>query len=478
MEKDFKADQNFAIRMSMKKAIQYLSVGYVCSALIFLNSGIIWELFGFVFSLVMIMGLFCISQANKKLKKAFYLRSSSLAVSCLLYALMADWFKAFNFNIPFGIVIFVLDVLFRINLCSGLYELVKPYESTKPMKKKIDILLAISIVLSCLQLFLFVAYFKDNSYDVGFYGLGFAIYIIALVIVFASFCLFRNISTLLFDSEHEYKTEASASKKFTVVVIAALVGILPAVCVDIGYSLQKAETSVHTIDDSDISQAEYDRICDNLLSYGVPEELVYSLPESEIEKYADSLNLSQLDESTQKYYSQQKGADVNDFDGVITETDSWAIALSDNNVRVLSYIKYVEGAKGFIDGAFWDSSLTSSAEEDEADFVLILSEENGKTVRNEPIETYISENGLPYEINGVCFEAKDGLTVIYAQTFTDNNPGQDYNYIINSFIRKTPFAFFFRTPYEAYYNPKYEVFEYAHNQGFVDFRCTAVETNN
>lgn len=470
MKKDLGSVHGFAPKPAMKKAMEYLFVGYVFLVINFWQSGFYWEIFRFLLTIVFLTGLFCLSKANKKLKTAFYFRSASFVISCLMNAFMADWFEVFNFNIPFGIINFVLSVIFWSYLTGGLYELVKPYESITPMKKKLNICFAVNIIFDSVQLLLYTVYYKDNNYGISMSGWGFLLFFaVAMISAFVTFFIFRSVSNLLFDSDHEYKTEVSASKKTAVVIISLLVGILPAVCVDVGYSLQKAETMVHTIDDSDISQAEYSRICKNLLSYGIPEELVYSLPESEIERYADSLDLSEIDKPTQNYYSRISEAELDNFDGVIVETNSWAVVLKDGNIRVLSYMKYIEGSKGFIDGAFWDSSLTPSVREDGAGFVLILSKENGAVVRNEPIETYIEEHGSPYGVNGACFEAKDGLTVIFAQTFTDNEP-QRYNYIINSYVRKTPFAFLCRKPYDAYYMPKYETFEYAHNQGFVDFR--------
>lgn len=476
MKNELGAVHGFAPKPAMKRALGILRVGYMLA----FAGGALKAMFGdeilsFLGSVLFLLGVFALSKANEKLKRAFYLFSVSFVLICVLNALMPDWFGLFNFNIPFGIVIFILNVLFSAYLMGGLYELVKPYESIKPMKNKLKVAFVLNLVLSVVQLILFTAYYSDNSYAVGNYKIPVAITIVCACTV--NLALW-DMSNLLFDSDHEYKTETSVSKNLSVVIIALLVGILPAVCVDVCYSLQKAETSEHIIDDSDISQAEYNRICDNLLSYGVPEEIVYSLPESEIEKYGDSLNLSELDKTAQNYYLKKSGAERNNFEGVVTEANSWAIVLKDGNVRVISYMKYIEGSKGFIDGAFWDSSLSTSVEEEESDFVLVLSKENGKTLRNEPIETYVSENGSPYGVNGVCFEAKNGLTVIYAQTFTDNKPGQAYNYIINSYIRKTPFAFLCRTPYDAYYMPLYRTVEYAHNQAYVDFESVISESES
>lgn len=473
LKSDLGAVHGYAPKTAMKKALEGLRFSYLfalmCGAFKAMNRNEIWGLIGPAYFL---LGVFGISKANKKLKRAFYINSISYVLICLLNGFMSDWFELFNFNIPFGIVNFVLNVLFSACFTGGLYELVKPYESIKPMKNKLRVVFVLNIILSVVQFILFTTHYGDNNYEILKIPLAVAILCANVV----NFTLW-NMSKLLFDSDHEYKVEASVSKSFSVLIIALIVGVLPAVCIDVAYSLQKAETSAYTIDDSDISQSEYNRICNNLLSYGIPEEIVYNLPESEIEKYGDSLNLSEIDNSAKSYYLRREETELKNFNGVLVETNTWAVVLKNGNIRVLSYLKYVEGSKGFIDGAFLESSLTTSQEKDESSFVLVLSEENGVTVKNEPIGVYDIINGANNTSNGVIFEAKNGLTVICAQTFTDNEP-QRYNYILSLYVRKTPFALFYRNPYDAflytdsydYYKGKRKVIEYDINQELVGFR--------
>lgn len=465
LKSDLGAVHGYAPKTAMKKALEMVMLCCIWSVYEIFKEGPAGDIFTLLIKILFLTGFFSLSKANKKLKNVFNIYAAIFVLTSLINALSPTWFSVFNFNIPYGIIIFVLEVLCWINLVGGLHELVKPYEGITPIKNSLIIIFAVNMIVSVIRLVLFVGYFKDNNYH-NFDAVDKSdwefLFLPLIIFVLLMFYAFRKVSNLLLESDHEYKTETAISKKFIVFFAALVIGLVPRLCVDVCYSFQKAETSPHTIDDTNISITEYDRICGNLLSYGIPEEIVYNLPESEIEMYSDSLNLSELDDDAQKYYKGRKSFRHN-IDGVIVETDSWAITLMNNDVRILSCVKYIEGSKGYIDGVFLRSPLFRTESNDKSDFLLILSEENKATVINKPIQTHYSRD-IPYYgygTYGLSFESKNGMTILHAQTFEDVELGEQDDYFFCLYIKNSPFSIGARTAYEDHF----------YNSGLYDYEC-------
>lgn len=460
----------YAPKPTMKKAMNLLIGGFILMSFhISLFEGMA-DVTKFIGTVIFLVALFCLSKANQKLKNAFVVRSVVFVISHLVDAAISDWFDGFNINAPLGIINSVLQILFWIYMVGGLYELVKPYESIRPMKKTLDVCRAVNILMVIPQLILYFTYFVDNDYWVEDPEIAWILIPVALVSIVANLVAFTRVSKLLWNSDHEYKIEDSSSKKFIVAIIAILIAVVPRVCVDVYFSTQKAETTVYTIDDSDISKEEYDRICSNLLSYGVPEEIVYNLPESEMEKYTDSIHKSEYNEHGQALYDYNTNTISQAYNGRKIEVDSVAVGLREGKIRIISWVKYTEGSRGYSDGIFWEENprmfmSVNSDEKYNGDFLLILSEENGATLRNKPLDIYTDENGLTDRIIGARFQAKNGLTVIHAETFSvidESNPLA--NYSLKTVIRNVPFSFVNRSPLEFYNNSELTALEYRKNQ--------------
>lgn len=120
----------------------------------------------------------------------------------------------------------------------------------------------------------------------------------------------------------------------------------------------------------------------------------------------------------------------------------------------------------YTNGIFWDEEWVKMYpvnldDKYNGDFLLILSEENGEILKNEPLDIYVNEKGLTDRMTGVRFQAKDGLTVIHAENFWIEDIYQQWaNYGLTTVNRRIPFSFLNRSPLRFYESAQHNSFEY------------------
>lgn len=456
----------YAPKPTLKKAMNLLIAGFVLISFhISLFNGMA-DITKFIGSIMFLVAVFCLAKANNKLNKAFIVRSALFVLDAAAGALMPDWFDGFNINAPLGIITGILNITFWICFLGGLYELVRPYESIKPLKKRINFSLFVNVIISGVQIILFCAYFVDNDYWIDDPEVAWLLIPFAVASIIANLFVFVGVSKLLWNSDHEYKIETSSSKKIIIAVVAVLLAVVPRIAVDIYCSTQKADVSVYNVDDSDISEAEYNRICNNLLSYGIPEEIVYMLPESEIENYSDCIHKSEFSEFAQQFMDDNDNPYVQKHHDTSIENGACAIGFEDYHIRVLSWVKYIECPGEYTNGIFWNNEYikmypVNLDDEYNGDFLLILSEENGEVIKNEPLNIYVDENGLTDRMTGARFQVKEGLTVIHAESFWVESIYQQWaNYGLTTVNRRNPFSFLNRSPLRFYESAQHNSFEY------------------
>ena len=454
----FKLSQvhSYAPKPTMKKAMNLLILGYILISFHISFFAEMKEITTFIGNICLLVALFCLGKANKKIKWSFTAKAVSFLVS--VFCKSAE--PIYNLPIPVtastGVVSMVLSFLCLVFLILGLKELVKPYLDGYPKKIPFDSGAAVNLLWGAVNTFIFTGFALDGKTSAEFESITLLCFGMAVIIF--NLLIFVRSSKLLWNSDHEYKIEDSSAKKWIAAVLALIIGVVPTVAVDFALAGQKAETSVYSVDDTDIPQAEYERICSNLLSYGIPEKIVYSLPESEILKYSDSINKNDYDEETLKYlgdpcYSHE--AEIcNDVNAVFSVC---AVGMADSRgypyVRIISWVEYLSTGKGYDDALFWgylqkNLILYNSYEAYEGDLLLILSEENGKIIKNEPLDIYTDKNGLTDRMTGVRFESKEKMTLIHAETFgLSSNKGVTYaNYYLQLAHRVSPFTLFYRSP--------------------------------
>ena len=446
---------SYAPKPTLKKAMNLMICGYVLTSFhISLFDGM-KEITTFIGTVCFIVALFCFRTSNKKMKAAFYLKSLSAVLSWTLYAVDPIYSLPFAFSAAFGLISNILNPVYIILVLLGLKELVMPHLNSYPKKIPFDAGVLLNGLWGLINIILYVLLIDSGELNANLESI-FLFALIMISVILNLFILFRS-SKLLWNSDHEYKIENSPAKKAVAALLCFAVAVVPTVAVDIFLANQKAETSVHTIEDYEMPQSEYERITSNLLSYDIPEKIVYNLPKSEIIKYSACVNKSDYPPEKLQYL-QYTVSTIYEMlsENVEIRVSSCAIGMLDEDgyplIRVLSWVDYVCGGKVYDDAFFWDYPsdfypLNYQGEYNES-FLLILSEENGKTVKNEPLDIYVDKDALTDRMTGVRFECKNSLTVIHSENFALNNQLRAYesNLILNFCHRNSPVMLKYRDP--------------------------------
>ncbi len=429
--------------LSMKKAMNLLIFGF---CLISFQINIFPYMGEYIGQVVFIVALFCLSKANDKLKKAFAFGSAEFTLTEIAFAITPS-LPSKIFWIPHLLYIAscVANVVKWCYLLYGLRDLTAPFK--EEYKKNIPYgFTAFSNVLAPIYLiWLYCAMIVSEETDFGAVDEAAIIIIpLALVSIIMNLVSFVMTSKCLWQNDHEYQIETSSKKKALAAVLALSVTVLPILAVDLGVSLEKAETEIYSIDDSDISEGEYNRICNNILSYGVPEKIVYSLPESEIEKFANSVPATEF--KNPGYYPWVNQSVDLGRDGFEFAAYNCAVGIRDErgiiNGRFMVWIEYEENIKGHYSdyiqikpptGNFIPSNGTEMC----SDTVLVLSEENGKTVKDKPLEIYY-DDFFDRSVTGVKVQTKDGMLIYFGQNYMIDNSQTTAHQMINVYHKVFP----------------------------------------
>ena len=454
----FKLSQvhSYAPKPTLKKAMNLLILGYILISFHISFFDGMKEITSFVGDVCLLVSLFCLGKANKKIRSSFAMKALSFFISAACKAAEPIYNVPIPVTASTGIVSLVLSFLCFIFLILGLKELVKPYLDGYSKKIPFDSGTAVNILWGAVNTFVFLCFALDGEISAEFESI--ILFCFGFVVIVFNLFIFVRSSNLLWNSDHEYRIEDSPKKKAVAAVLAVIIAVIPTVAVDFALAGQKAETLVYSVDDSDMPQSEYERICSNLLSYGIPEKIVYSLPESEILKYSDSISKNDYDEETLRYLGEpcysHEAEICNDVNAVFSVC---AVGMTDSDgypyVRILSWVEYLSTGKGYDDALFWGTVqknliLYNSREAYEGDLLLILSEENGKLIKNEPLDIYTDKDGLTDRMTGVRFQSKEKMTVIHAETYglSKNMVVTNANYYLQLAHRVSPFTLFYRSP--------------------------------
>ncbi|MBQ2847895.1 MAG: hypothetical protein IJE74_06540 [Clostridia bacterium] len=463
-------------KLSMKKAMNLLIIGYVLMTFqinFFTGMG---EITKFIGNVIMLVGVYCISKANKRLKQAFYIDLTGFAVEYLSVAVQP---LAISDNLylstAFSLAGSILNLLFWIFIAVGLNDLVKPYLSEYKKKIPIGFMGFCQFCVAGSVIILHLAAFSSDKLltDYRDEELFFLTPFIVISAVVTLFVLCR-VSKCLWQSDHEYKIEDSLAQKWIAALLAIAFFVVPRVAIDVLLANQKAEVLDFTIEDCKMNDKEYERICGNLLSYGIPENIVYSLPKSEIKNYSRSVNKNELSDEVKNFVHESVSTfSTSVCNDVMIKFSTCAIGMTDESgyplIRVLSWIDYQSSCDyTYSDAVFWEYHEARNIPlnydgEYNGNFLLILSDDDGKIVKNEPLDIYSDKNALTDRMTGVRFEGKRELLIIHAEDFglASSWETRNANYAFEFFHRKTPFSIFYPSPLMLYEASDYfDYFEY------------------
>ena len=429
-------------KLSMKKAMNLLILGFCLMSFqinIIINTGEITKFIGHV---ILLVALFCLSKSNDKLKKAFIFGSAEFTLSKIAVAIVPALSSAV-FWIPHILYIAssVSNIIKWFYLFYGLRDLALPFK--QEYKKNIPFGFAafVNSIAPLYFIWLYSAMIVSEETDFSVTGeVAYIIIPFALASIILTLVVFVMSSKCLWQNDHEYKIATSSKKKALAAVLAVAVAIVPVIAVDLYVSFERAETEIYSIDDSDISDDEYNRICNNLLSYGVPEKLVYSLPESEIIKFKNSIPATEF-EHPDYFPLVNKSVDLG-RNGFMFDAYNCAIGLKDESgvidSRFMVWIEYIATTHSYSDyiqilaptGDFIPTNGSS-------DTVLILSEENSKIMKNEPLEIYYSDF-FGGSVTGIKFQAKKDMLIYLGKNYFIDGTQSNAHQMLNVYHKVFP----------------------------------------
>lgn len=293
------------------------------------------------------------------------------------------------------------------------------------------------VPLVFISMFLIVPLIEESSRFVAYFTI-----IPAVLLVWFFISQMRKISEFLFEHDHEYKIDLSWKKSILIFTLSFALIITSVCVVDYSVSTKEITAKPYSVNDADISQAEYERICANLVSYGIPEAYVELMPKSEILNYKESIHLSEHTESARKYMEQNDGLSSSfsfkpgDFDVFfwrnISSTynrvnmENYAVGLGNGKVRFIKVFVIPQNAVNWYydsvvldDGGMYDHGIyplsSDEVKEYGRDFLLALKiNEKGEILFGESEITDYG-TGVGY-IESFKFKADPGTVVIFATT--------------------------------------------------------------
>lgn len=304
---------------SMKTAFYCLIVALIAPMLTaFLNSSEYLVEISPIASIASLMleftAFFMFRTVNKKFNTVFKLS----AVSTFLNIALTAFEPFLNDYAVASSIVSALTAVFMISktilMFSALNELLKQNGNTKIIKE--------AVIYYCLcyiysfEMFLGLTYRSSSSS--GFFGLLSAFLLVQFYVLFVVKLL--KISDILYKSDHEYKVDISVRNVLSAVSVVCVLSFSLIFAGDYAYSvtdINKSHDVPYTVNDIGMPDAEYERICKNISSYGINENYVSVMPKSEIIKYRNLVNKSELTESAQgllDFYDNQFSAHVDSFD--------------------------------------------------------------------------------------------------------------------------------------------------------------------
>ncbi len=452
---------------SLKSAFYLLIIGLMAPLLsVFIGiSEFMFELASVISIISIILelvALFTMRTANSEFRTAFkfcILTTSFDVIQKALEPFLKDYLIV---TVIISSVCLILDIIKYIYLFKGLKELLKPFGDTKLIRE------TASLYLMCLVCpFEFLVSFGNNTSAYSrILVLIFAVLTIAFYLLFISSML--KISDILYKSDHEYKVDISVKRRSVVAFGALAFALVTIFSADLVYSNIDINQSrkIYSIEDYEMEQTEYERICENIVSYGVPKKWVSLMPKSEISEYKNAVNKSEMTESAQQlmdYYEENLDGDITSFDfyngddyvrqvldGVSVYNYAVSLGYSENGYQTVRFIKIffvpTGATKMYKDTVVFDYNVhlngiypVASEKAYCGDLLVAVKEEGNLRYKKDIKLLGEREND---SIEGFVFDVEPGTVIIYATTRQITNVGSTLcNMNFNYYHQKYPIMF-------------------------------------
>ena len=384
---------------------------------------------------VEITALYMLKTANGWFENSFKIGIATSVMSVLQLVsepFLLQWQEA-NMWLSFAVLLFSTVKYYLIY--KGVKELVKPYDGGKTVSQGF--------------LFYFQTFIFGLSVPSGVNNDVFSViyYLISVICFFSFVACMLKASDILYRSDHEYKVNISVTKRWLVAISALLIIFAVIFTGNFVYSktrINKSHNIPYSTEDVKMEQQEYERIFQNISSYGIDENLVSLLPKSEVSKYAGVINKSKLSESARLLWdhynktiedSEVYAFDRNQqsfYDYCMVRNYAVPLGYSDDGEQLVRFIKVFRvpeemDSKCYKDIVLFDDYLENidmmlpdfKEEKYGGDLLIALKLEDGKLYQRDlklVNGRYDSTNELNSPVRGFMFDVEPGVTIIYAAT--------------------------------------------------------------
>lgn len=373
-----------------------------------------------------------------------------------------------------SIVVSAVTAVFMISrtilMFFALHEILKPNGNSEIIRETVS-----SYCLCYVFSFRMLAGVSDRS---GIFIL-FCVFIIFSNYIF----LIRNlmkISDILYKSEHEYKVDISGKNVLSAVSVVIVLSFSLIFAGDYAYSVTDINKSFdipYTVNDIGMTDAEYERICKNISSYGINENYVSVMPKSEIIKYQNIVNKSELTESAQRlldYYNKETGTGSDSYDyyfgddaekqvtdNIIVSNYALGLGRSEKGRQLVRFIKIFRILPGatpkYKDTVVFDDfsehifeMLPLFDDTPRCGDTLTAMKLDGNKLYKRDVKI-LNEDETDKPIEGFMFDVEPGIIIIYATTREIRDPSSTLCNVNYTFYhQKYPITFPIRNVEDIY----------------------------
>lgn len=476
--------------LEFKSALTLVIVGFFFASFqitLFSGMDILLKLLG---QSMMIAGVFCLRKAHKKLGLSF-----AAIIGQYIFSGASTVLTPISENHP--LPLFILSLLgavcgaaFWLFFAGGLTDLAKKCGSAKGLH--LPLCAASNIILYAFNCAAYTYMFvSDTTYLNADNAPVFGVAVMAAVILdlIITIAVLRRTNKFLYENGHEYGAESSGLKKAAITICSFALVIAACASFDAYRLTRKAEVEPYSTEDIAMDAGERAKIENTLAGYGIDKEVLKFLPNSEIMRFKDTASVDELNNrSLQNIKYTKKYQSIKNSDGEIENSIYSGYIYRDNTTHYIERLTYCvtdsDGQKCMLccfrlknikslSGTNKYESYVDCMEFEKSDpnnhpmlynvyrsndSLLILTDENGKIVRNKPLSLKTStdsiENGT---ISNVEFEYKSWMRIFYIAdlTITDAQyPIYDVDLGITYIHRNKPILWISERTPEAQINPQ------------------------
>lgn len=476
--------------LEFKSALTLVIVGFFFASFqitLFSGMDILLKLLG---QSMMTAGVFCLRKAHKKLGFSFV-----AIIGQYIFSGASTVLTPISENHP--LPIFILSLLgaacgaaFWLFFAGGLTDLAKKCGSAKGLH--LPLCAASNIILYAFNCAAYTYMFvSDTTYLNADNAPVFGVAVMAAVILdlIITIAVLRRTNKFLYESGHEYGAESSGLKKAAITICSFALVIAACASFDAYRLTRKAEVEPYSTADIAIDAGERAKIESTLADYGIDREILKLLPNSEIMRFKDTASVDELNNrSLQNIKYTKKYQSIKNSDGEIENSIYSGYIYRDNTTHYIERLTYCvtdsDGQKRMLccfrlknikslSGTNKYESYVDCMEFEKSDpnnhpmlynvyrsndSLLILTDENGKIVRNKPLSLKTSTDSIEKgTISNVEFEYKSGMRIFYIAdlTITDAQyPIYDVDLGITYIHRNKPILWISERTPEAQINPQ------------------------